>query len=107
MKYVVFTTKHHDGFCMFDTRQTDYRTTHASCPFHADPRADVVQAVFDAFRKEGFGIGAYYSKSDWHHPGYWDARLAAPGPQRQLRHQEAPARNGRRSSISRTRSSRS
>ena len=43
MKYVVFTTKHHDGFCMFDTRQTDYRTTHASCPFHADPRADVVQ----------------------------------------------------------------
>ena len=74
MKYVVFTTKHHDGFCMFDTKQTDYRTTHASCPFHADPRADVAKAVFDAFRKEGFGIGAYYSKSDWHHPGYW-----APG----------------------------
>jgi alpha-L-fucosidase len=71
MKYVVFTTKHHDGFCLFDTKQTDYRTTHASCPFHADPRADVVKAVFDAFRKEGFGIGAYYSKSDWHHPGYW------------------------------------
>ena len=71
MKYVVFTTKHHDGFCMFDTKQTDYRTTHASCPFHADPRADAVKAVFDAFRKEGFGIGAYYSKSDWHHPGYW------------------------------------
>jgi alpha-L-fucosidase len=71
MKYVVFTTKHHDGFCMFDTRQTDYRTTHASCPFHADPRADVVKAVFDAFRQAGFGIGAYYSKSDWHHAGYW------------------------------------
>jgi len=71
MRYVVFTTKHHDGFCAFDTRQTDYRTTHASCPFHTDPRADVVKAVFDAFRKEGFGIGAYYSKSDWHHPGYW------------------------------------
>ncbi len=71
MKYVVFTTKHHDGFCMFDTKQTDYRTTHASCPFHADPRADAVKAVFEAFRKEGFGIGAYYSKSDWHHPGYW------------------------------------
>ncbi len=71
MKYVVFTTKHHDGFCMFDTRQTDYRTTHPSCPFHADPQADVVKAVFDAFRKQGFGIGAYYSKSDWHHPGYW------------------------------------
>jgi alpha-L-fucosidase len=71
MKYVVFTTKHHDGFCMFDTRQTDYRTTHRSCPFSADPRADAVKAVFDTFRKQGFGIGAYYSKSDWQHPGYW------------------------------------
>jgi len=72
MKYVVFTTKHHDGFSMFDTRQTDYRTTHPSCPFHVDPRADVVKAVFDTFRREGFGIGAYFSKADWHHPDYWD-----------------------------------
>jgi alpha-L-fucosidase len=71
MKYVVFTTKHHDGFCLFDTRQTDYRTTHPSCPFHANSHADVVPAVFDTFRREGFGIGAYYSKSDWRHPGYW------------------------------------
>jgi alpha-L-fucosidase len=71
MKYVVFTTKHHDGFCMFDTKQTDYRTTDPSCPFHPNPKADVVKAVFDTFRAEGFGIGAYYSKSDWHHPGYW------------------------------------
>jgi len=71
MKYVVFTTKHHDGFCLFDTKQTDYRTTHPSCPFHTDARADVVAVVFDTFRREGFGIGAYYSKSDWHHPGYW------------------------------------
>jgi len=70
-KYVVFTTKHHDGFCMFDTRQTDYRTTHASCPFHTNPKADAVKAVFDAFRKEGFGIGVYFSKSDWRHPDYW------------------------------------
>jgi len=71
MKYVVFTTKHHDGFCMFDTHQTDYRTTHPSCPFHTNPKADVVQEVFDTFRAQGFGIGAYYSKSDWNHPGYW------------------------------------
>ena len=71
MKYVVFTTKHHDGFCMFDTKQTDYRTTDSSCPFHTNPQADVVKAVFDTFRAEGFGIGAYYSKSDWNHPGYW------------------------------------
>ena len=71
MKYVVFTTKHHDGFCMFDTRQTDYRTTGVSCPFHADPRADVVKEVFAAFRKQGMGIGVYFSKADWHHPDYW------------------------------------
>ncbi len=71
MKYVVFTTKHHDGFCMFDTKQTDYRTTDLSCPFHTNSKADVVKEVFNAFRAEGFGIGAYYSKSDWHHPGYW------------------------------------
>jgi alpha-L-fucosidase len=72
MKYVVFTTKHHDGFCMFDTKQTDYRITAPSCPFHSDARADVVKGVFDAFRDAGLGIGAYYSKSDWHHPCYWD-----------------------------------
>ncbi len=71
MKYVVFTTKHHDGFCLFDTKQTDFRTTDPSCPFHTNPKADVVKAVFDTFRHAGFGIGAYYSKSDWHHPGYW------------------------------------
>ena len=71
MKYVVFTTKHHDGFCMFDTKQTDYRTTDPSCPFHTNPKADVVKQVFDTFRDEGFGIGTYYSKSDWRHPGYW------------------------------------
>jgi len=78
MKYVVFTTKHHDGFCMFDTRQTDYRTTHLSCPFHTNPQADAVRAVFDAFRSAGFGIGAYYSKSDWHHPGYWSPEWPHP-----------------------------
>ena len=71
MKYVVFTTKHHDGFCLFDTKQTDYRTTDPSCPFHTNPRADVVKEVFNTFRAAGFGIGAYYSKSDWHQPGYW------------------------------------
>jgi len=71
MRYVVFTTKHHDGFSMFDTRLTDYRTTHPDCPFSKSPRADAVRAVFDAFRREGFGVGAYFSKADWHSPYYW------------------------------------
>ena len=72
MKYVVFTPKHHDGFCMFDTKLTDYRITAPSCPYHKSPLADVAKAVFDAFRQADFGVGVYYSKSDWHHPGYWD-----------------------------------
>jgi len=71
MKYVVFTTKHHDGFSMFDTKLTDYRVTHADCPFSKDPQPDVVRRVFDAFRRRGFGIGAYFSKADWHSPYYW------------------------------------
>jgi alpha-L-fucosidase len=72
MKYVVFTTKHHDGFCMFDTRQTEYRVTARDVPFHTNPRANVVREVFNAFRGENFVIGAYFSKADWHSPDYWD-----------------------------------
>jgi len=72
MKYFVFTTKHHDGFCMFDTHLTDYRITAPDCPFHTNPRADIAKEVFEAFRKEGFGIGVYFSKADWHSPYYWN-----------------------------------
>lgn len=92
MKYVVFTTKHHDGFSMFDTKQTDYRTTHPSCPFHVEPNADAVKAVFDAFRKEGFGIGTYFSKADWHHADYWD--LSRPHADRNVNYdtQKEPER---------------
>jgi len=71
MKYVVFTTKHHDGFCMFDTRQTDYRITHASTPFSKSPKANVTKEIFEAFRAKGFMTGAYFSKPDWHTPDYW------------------------------------
>jgi alpha-L-fucosidase len=71
MKYFVFTTKHHDGFSMFDTRQTDYRITHASCPFSRQPRADITLESFNAFRRKGFAIGAYFSKADWHSPDFW------------------------------------
>lgn len=71
MKYVVFTTKHHDGFCMFDTKQTDYKITSSKTPFSTNPKANIAKEVFNAFRKDGFMIGAYFSKPDWHCPYYW------------------------------------
>jgi len=80
MKYLVFTTKHHDGFCMFDTRLSDYRITSPDVPFHSNVRSNVVREVFNAFRQENFGIGAYFSKADWHCPDYWDP--AAPAKTR-------------------------
>lgn len=69
MKYVVFTTKHHDGFCMFDTKQTDYKITKS--PFGSNPRSNIAKEVFGAFRNEGFMVGAYFSKPDWHTNDYW------------------------------------
>ena len=78
MKYVAFTTKHHDGFCMFDTDTTDYRVTHPDCPFHSDPRANIAKDVFDAFSSRGMGISCYFSKSDWHNPYYWRPDQPAP-----------------------------
>ena len=71
MKYVVFTTKHHDGFCMFDTEATDYKITDAACPFHTHAQADVAAAIFTAFRAQGLWTGAYFSKPDWHSEHYW------------------------------------
>lgn len=78
MRYIVFTTKHHDGFCMFDTKTTDYKITSSDCLFHADPRANVAKEIFDAFRRDGFMIGAYFSKPDWHSPYYWWPNFATP-----------------------------
>lgn len=71
MKYVVFTTKHHDGFCMFDTKQTDYKVTSAKCPFSTNPKSNIAKEVFNSFRKDSFMIGAYFSKPDWNVPSYW------------------------------------
>ena len=71
MKYVVFTTKHHDGFCMFDTKQTDYKVTSTKTPFSTNPKANIAKEVFNSFRNQGMMIGAYFSKPDWHCPYYW------------------------------------
>jgi alpha-L-fucosidase len=78
MKYVVFTTKHHDGFSMFDTKYTDYKVTSPATPFHANPKANIAKAIFDAFRAEGFLVGAYFSKPDWHSADYWWPNFATP-----------------------------
>jgi alpha-L-fucosidase len=78
MKYVVFTTKHHDGFSMFDSKFTDYKITSAACPFSANPRANIAKEIFDAFRRGGFMVGAYFSKPDWHNENYWWPNFATP-----------------------------
>lgn len=64
MKYAVLTTKHHDGFCLFDSAYTDYKSTNTKC------KRDLVREYVEAFREEGIKIGFYYSLLDWHHPDY-------------------------------------
>ncbi|AVM42749.1 alpha-L-fucosidase [Fastidiosipila sanguinis] len=64
MKYAVITTKHHDGFCLFDSKLTDYKSTNT--PFGRD----IIREFVDAFRAEGLKVGFYYSLLDWHHPDY-------------------------------------
>ncbi len=78
MRYVVFTTKHHDGFCMFDTKFTDYKITGPRSPFKSHPLSDITAHMFQAFRNKGMGVGAYFSKPDWHHPDYWAPEWATP-----------------------------
>lgn len=70
-KYYIFTTKHHDGFSMWDTKATDYRITGNDCPFHSHKYADICKHLFNAFREKGLGIATYFSKADWHTPHYW------------------------------------
>ena len=64
MQYAVLTTKHHDGFALFDTRLSSFSVMQA--PYGKD----IVRAWADAFRAEGLRLGVYFSLSDWHHPDY-------------------------------------
>lgn len=64
MKYVVLTAKHHEGFCLFDSKLTDYKSTNLPC------KRDLVKEFTDAVREEGLKVGLYYSLIDWHHPDY-------------------------------------
>ena len=62
MKYMVMTTKHHEGFCLWDTQQTDYNAVKRG------PGRDLVREYVEACREFGLKIGFYYSLMDWHHP---------------------------------------
>ena len=64
MKYVVLTSKHHEGFCLWDSQFTDYKCTNTPAG------RDLIREFVDAFRAEGLKIGFYYSLLDWHHPDY-------------------------------------
>lgn len=78
MRYVCLTAKHHDGFCLWDTRQTDFKATNTP-----DGR-DVVRLLADACHRRGFPLCLYYSVVDWHHPNYPN----------QGRHHELPPQPG-------------
>jgi len=62
MRYMVLTTKHHEGFCLFDTKLTDYNAVKRG------PGRDLVAEYVEACRAEGLRVGFYYSLMDWHHP---------------------------------------
>ncbi len=78
IRYIVITAKHHDGFCLFDAKETEFDVM--STPFHRD----VMRALADACRREGMKICWYYSIMDWHHPDYlprrgWETDRPADG----------------------------
>jgi len=64
MKYAVLTTKHHEGFCLFDSKYTDYKAPNTQA------KRDLVREYVNAFRAQGLKVGFYYSLLDWHHPDY-------------------------------------
>lgn len=75
MKYAVLTSKHHDGFAMWDTRLSEFKVTNTPAG------RDVLREFVDAFRAEGLKIGFYHSVIDWHHPDY---TLDSPHPMRDM-----------------------
>ncbi|MCL4215544.1 MAG: alpha-L-fucosidase [Candidatus Hydrogenedentes bacterium] len=66
MKYMVLTTRHHDGFCLFDSKVSDFTSVKTAA------KRDFVAEYVEACRKHGMKIGFYYSLLDWRYPGYWE-----------------------------------
>ncbi|MCA1995941.1 MAG: alpha-L-fucosidase [Armatimonadetes bacterium] len=69
MRYFVITTKHHEGFCLFDSKLTDYKAPNTPCG------KDLLRPMVEAFREEGLRVGFYHSLIDWHHPDYTVDRM--------------------------------
>lgn len=85
MKYAVMTAKHHDGFCLFDSKLTDYKATNTKAG------RDLIKEYVEAFREEGLKVGLYYSLLDWHHPdfpayGHWPHPMSANEEYRDKQH---------------------
>jgi alpha-L-fucosidase len=72
MKYFVATTKHHEGFCMWDSSLTDYKATNTPA------KRDLIRPMVDAFRARNMRVGFYHSLIDWHHPQYLLDRHVGP-----------------------------
>ncbi len=76
MKYMIFTTKHHDGFNLFDTKQSEFSIMHGA--FKDNPKANVTKHILNAFREKDFMVGTYFSKPDWHSDYYWWRYFSTP-----------------------------
>ncbi len=64
MKYMVMTAKHHDGFCLYDSKYTDFKSTNTAC------HRDLIREYVDAVREQGLKVGLYFSLIDWRHPDF-------------------------------------
>ena len=73
-EYIVFTAKHHDGFCMWDTRETDFKVTNSPAG------RDVLKELADACRRRGMKLGLYYSNPDWNHPNAYNPQSSHQVP---------------------------
>src|SRR5437588_6684556 len=89
MKYAVLTTKHHEGFCLFDSKYTDYKAPNTGA------KRDLVKEYVDAFRAEGMKVGFYYSLLDWHHPDYTVDELHPQSPPDKSEKEYASLNKGR------------
>ena len=82
MRYFVITTKHHEGFCLWDSKLTAYKATKTPCG------KDLLKPMVKAFRDEGLRVGFYYSLIDWHHPDFPVDRIHPQSEDKAFREQE-------------------